>query len=970
MKLALNVICKDEVNDIDRIIHDYREYFDELVFAVDDQKVFDDCSASYHQFYPDIKFYKYEWVDNFAHKRNFVAGKTESEYYLRIDCDDVIENPEKIRQVFKGMVDNDISIAFVSYVYSRDKDGNCNAEHWRETIIRKRPEINWNKSVHENLCYPENAGINSFKTDAFRIIHNITPEHAEESSARNLKLLLAEFDANKKDTDPRTIAYLGRVFMALESYKLAIPFLELLIEKSGWDDDKYFAWIHLAECHKRLGNLDLASGACNEALEMNMEFPDAYISKGTVHLMRSEYDKALNWFMYGIVRKKPDTMFVIDPSIYGYRVRMYIAMAYLGKGMYRDALKWFYEAKNLAPTNPDILSKEKVFVDALESSEYVKNLLGIIKYTKDEKSVEKLIDSIPAEILKDERVTKVKNKYCKPTVWSKKSVVIYCGASWEDWTPASVLNGIGGSEEAVIYLSQELAKLGWEVTVYNQCGDNGGNYVGVTYKNYWEFNKRDTFHILIGWRRDIFKDYHYRCRKEIVWLHDVPKEGDFKDGKHRLDKVVVLSQFHKQFLTKELPDRCLFVSANGINLPDFKFSLLTRNPHRMIYTSSYDRGIEHLLEMWGEIRKEVPDAELHLFYGWKTYDEMMKLGYRSKKYRAAMSALINQEGVTDHGRVGHKELVKEFQKSGIWVYPSHFDEISCISAMKAQACGCVPVCTDYAALNETVKGGVKVNGKADDPLVVEKFKTELLKVLKDTEYQEKLRSELPDKEIFSWENVAKKWDKDLFKFEGLQYENLQDYEECYSKFHPDVNLPIVEGQSFERQFWAADFLKLHPELKTGIDIGSFDGGLGVKLSLKFKDKFVCDIQDIKVIEMEFAKKVVEENGLKTEFFTGCSFERFNSNKKYDIAFLMEVLEHTLEPQVVLKKIHDLLGDGGYLLISVPHKDGNFGRAKDELFNSSHLRDYDEETLKAEVSTLFKIEGTSVAADLIQLVAKK
>jgi len=754
--LALNVIVKNEYDDVVRIIEKYRKYFGELCFSVDDKEVFDRLSEKYNDD-PIVRFFKYEWCDDFAHKRNFLVDNTENSFYFRMDCDDEIENPENIFAIFERTVGR-FDIVLVPYVYAKDQDGNCTAEHWRETIIKKRPEVKWNKTVHENLSYPENVEIKNVKADSFRIIHNLTKEHAAESTKRNLKLLIKEFEKDKEETDPRTIAYIGRVYMELGLLESAIPFLELLIAKSGWDDDKYFAWIHLAECHRTLGNHKLAVGACNEALEINTNFPDAYISQGNVHLAMGDYGKALDWLMYGLVRKKPETMFVIDPSIYGWRVRMYIAMAYLGKGQYEEAMQYFVEAKKLAPTNPELLEKEKTFVDMFDSSQYLKHLTWVIGKTDKQ---EEMAELIPEKFLKDERFWMLKNVFCKPKIWSDKSIVIYCGNSWEEWTPPNVLTGLGGSEEAVIYLSKELAKLGWEVTVFNRCNDNDGVYDGVTYRNEYEFSLRDSYNIIISWRKDIFKCKKISGKKRIVWLHDIVNKTDYTSGEEYLETVMVLSQFQKSLLTKELPDSRIYVSKNGINLEDFKPSLLPRNPHRMIYTSSYDRGIEHLLTMWSDIRKEVPDAELHLFYGWQTYDAMMKKGFRPVEFREWMTKLMQQDGVFEHGRVGHRQLIKEFQKSGVWVYPCHFEEISCISAMKAQACGCVPVTTDYAALDETVIGGVKVHGSAGEGDTNDRFKEALIKVLKDTDYQEKLRSELPDKEIFSWERVAKDWDKNL-----------------------------------------------------------------------------------------------------------------------------------------------------------------------------------------------------------------
>jgi len=48
------------------------------------------------------------------------------------------------------------------------------------------------------------------------------------------------------------------------------------------------------------------------------------------------------------------------------------------------------------------------------------------------------------------------------------------------------------------------------------------------------------------------------------------------------------------------------------------------------------------------------------------------------------------------------------QAANIFAYPTAFYEIDCISACKAQATGALPVVTDFAALDETVKFGDKI----------------------------------------------------------------------------------------------------------------------------------------------------------------------------------------------------------------------------------------------------------------------
>lgn len=759
-KLALNIIFKNEVHEAERILVKYQDYFDEICFAVD-QKI-----DEFKKFATDkIKIFPYVWIRDFADKRNFLASKTESKYYFRMDADDDIESPENIRECFDEMVKKNMPIMYVPYIYSKDDDGNCNAEHYRETIIRKEPDIYWKKKIHENIFIVDQNKYSMIKTDKLKILHNLTPEHVEEANRRNLIALLEEFKENGVETDPRTVGYIGRVYMGMGKWKEAIPFLELLIEKSGWDDDKYFAWVGLADCLQTLGNLKMAIAACNEALAINTKFPEAYLKMGQIYNDKKDYEKALDWLMPGLVRPKPDTMFLIDPSVY-IRGKINASIAFFHKGDFEQALKYLMLAKKESPSIDFIKQNEKLYVDACANNMFLANFIKILKYIemKDKDKLSDMVSAIPKNMLQDERMWTLKHKFGKTRKWPKKSIAIFCGSSWETWNPSSVLKGIGGSEEAVIYIAPELVKLGYHVEVFNNCGDYYGVYDSVKYRNYFEFNPYDEFDNVIAWRNNIFGNEELKINNRIIWLHDVPAPNWFQGDEHKsFDKVMVLSEYHKTLLHKDIPDDKIFVSSNGINVKDFVNPGIKRNPKRCIYTSSYDRGIEHLLRMWPDILKEVPEAELHLFYGWNTFDSIAKNFPQMAEIRAELIQLMDQPGVTDHGRIGHKQLIKEFYKSGIFVYPSHFDEISCISIMKAQACKCVPVTTDYAALAETNKTKNFVKGKCGEGDTNERYKKVLISMLKNPDnIQDRIREEV-GKYDFSWTEVAKLWQKSLLK---------------------------------------------------------------------------------------------------------------------------------------------------------------------------------------------------------------
>ena len=180
-----------------------------------------------------------------------------------------------------------------------------------------------------------------------------------------------------------------------------------------------------------------------------------------------------------------------------------------------------------------------------------------------------------------------------------------------------------------------------------------------------------------------------------------------------------------------------------------------RNNKAVVYTSSYDRGLQFLLTIWPEVKKEVPEAELHIYYGWQLFERFYKDNPERMAWMNEMNKMMEYDGITHHGRVPQKEIIKEMEKYGIWAYPTPFYEISCITAMKSQICGCVPVCTNFAALETTVQYGAKVDGDIYDPEVLEKFKQELITMLKDEKKQEEIRKEILPKFKTELNNLKK-----------------------------------------------------------------------------------------------------------------------------------------------------------------------------------------------------------------------
>ena len=188
---------------------------------------------------------------------------------------------------------------------------------------------------------------------------------------------------------------------------------------------------------------------------------------------------------------------------------------------------------------------------------------------------------------------------------------------------------------------------------------------------------------------------------------------------------------------------------------------------RFIYSSSPDRGLDTLLYLWQFIRREFPQATLHVLYGFNNWNKAIdqRNNEQEKKWRDQIMKDMNQSGVHYYGRVDQNTVAKMYQSADIWFYPSKFTETFCITALEAQISKTVIVCTDLAALHTTVGDrGILIQGDAYTKEYREKALQEVFAILKD----EKRRKEMVEK-AYEWAK-QQTWDaraKEMLNITGL-----------------------------------------------------------------------------------------------------------------------------------------------------------------------------------------------------------
>ncbi len=346
--------------------------------------------------------------------------------------------------------------------------------------------------------------------------------------------------------------------------------------------------------------------------------------------------------------------------------------------------------------------------------------------------------------------------------WPEKSIVYFCGQGLEPWDDSSLKSGIGGSESAVIYLSREWVKAGYKVTVFGSPHTEHVDEYGVEWLDHSKCHSKDQFDIFIAWRNFGLFDQPVSARISLLDCHDILLDTDADALKlSRIHRLMVKSVYHRNNLY-DLDDGQFEIISNGIDLGLLEESnSQSRKLKKVIYASSYDRGLEMMLRYgWARILNRHPDAELHLYYGWEGYDKMPDPTGKRAQWKRQMLELFRQPGIFEHGRVGHQQLLTEKQSASVHYYGCTFEEIDCISVRESAAAGCLPVSTAYAALNEKeyVK---KVPG---DPRAIETHKqlADLVSNLLGKDLQSERERVMQLARSESWKEIARRW-MDLFE---------------------------------------------------------------------------------------------------------------------------------------------------------------------------------------------------------------
>ena len=679
-----------------------------------------------------------------------------------LDSDDIVIGAENLRPALAKFDRGARLRLLAKYEYAVDEHGAPLVEQWRERVVWADQPYSWVRPVHEHLA-ADDGRVDDVRLDV------VTWRHARDHGTRterNLRILegYAARLGEAADADPWVRANFALELHRSSRFEEALPHFEAYAKISERRDECALACVFasnaaLATCAYGPGADTVRKSALAWALRAR-EF------EGQHGWREARFQEARVRFVIGAVAMGEDA---------SDRAEMERC---------RDVLlEYLAQPPTVSPLAVNVQDR---VLNAPELLRVVSELL------RDWRGAVAACDLVLA--VKDDAVTAFhRRRYAhllersEPGFRSSAKqgfdVVIATGASPEEWDPAILAEkGMGGSETAVVEVSKRLARDGHIVRVIANCPEIAV-HDGVLWLPTMHLADVGEPDVAVAWRDASLLEACEGARLRFIWAHDLGIAGVTPERLALADRVMGVSAWHTEHLRKlySLSQQRAFRTRNGLDLDRFAWAdvkasqdedgrisgtltmraLPARDPHKAIWSSSPDRGLAVLLDLWPRIREQVPDATLDVFYGFDNVDKVLEatkdlnLAYVMARIRQQIATL---PGVVHHGRVDQRTLARAMLGAGVLAYCTPWWETSCITTMEAQAAGMRIVTTDLAALSETVGDrGTLLAGDYLTPEYQEQFVTAVVDAMLVPGDEDRRRSQAYARQHFSWDGVASDW---------------------------------------------------------------------------------------------------------------------------------------------------------------------------------------------------------------------
>ena len=718
--LCLNMIVKNESHIIKNTLIKLLNKVKFDYWVISDTGSTDNTKELITDFFKEVniqgELYEDEWKD-FGHNRTVALEHAfgKSKYLMIFDADDEICGDFVLPELTKD-----------SYHF---QFGDANGTSYTRTqIVNNKKRWKYVGVLHEIITSID-------PTDGMDVIngnyYTVSGKSGDRSRDVNkylkdaliLEKAYEEAIKNNDDIYHRYGFYCANSYYDCGNYEDAIKWYKKTLDNNNWNQEKYVSCLRIFNCYRSLNQQETGMFYLVKSIEYDKERTECLYELISYYCCNGSYEVAYAYFtvlkpffndkylITGLHNKLfvdssksnlflPYYMILVADKVHEYDtvIQMYRIIFtqkhkehskfFIGNMLYN--LQFFIEK-----VKPADVEFNRLFKD------YVAFLISINYPIHDHEFMSKYekygvtISSFSEPVFSLEECSKSKN------------ILIYSGYAPSKWNNSfSVNNALGGSETAISCLSQFFPK---EYNVYVAGEVDEEKFDNITYVNLQNLSnliKTTAFHTIIVSRYLNFYEVYknFSAYQTFIWGHDVAlyQYGSYLSAESILTKwsskitgCVCQTEWHKNHflsLYPQLRDKIRVIN-NGIAAQLFTFKN-KKVSNKFIYTSCSERGLLRLIRLWPTILENLPDAELVI----SSYNNFPK----SEEDNTILEYIKKTQSVTHVGKLNRTELYNLMSTAEYWLYPSYFQETSCITSLELLASEVICLYYPVAGLVNTI----------------------------------------------------------------------------------------------------------------------------------------------------------------------------------------------------------------------------------------------------------------------------
>ena len=582
---------------------------------------------------------------------------------------------------------------------------------------------------------------------------------------------------NKDELYNRYGFYCANSYYDCGKWEDAIKWYKITLDNKNWEQEKYVSCLRLYNCYRVLKQTETGTFYLVKSFSYDKERPEClfelvayYAANGLSDIAYNYYNMVKSFYNERYLKNGLNNKLFLDVSAANLFLPYFMVIICDTVKDYETALQMykiiftkkhierskhhignllfnlqFYIDSNTFKKDQDLLPLFKEYIDFLISINYPIHDHNdfMVKYEKYGITLPKIAEPT----------------FSRDDCFKSKNILVYAGYAPFKWNYTfSLNNALGGSETAVASLTKNFPNT---YTIYVAGVVEEETIDNVTYidfKNLSNLIKTTPFHTIIVSRYLNFYELYknFSAHQTFIWAHDIllyeygtnlSVESILTKWSSKITGCICQTEWHKNLflsLYPQLKDKINTIN-NGINTQLFNSNNSNIKPkkitNRFIYTSCSERGLYKLVQLWQSILENLPDAELMIssYNNFPNSDEDIKI----------LEIIRKTPSIKHMGKLNRTQLYNLMSSAEYWLYPSYFQETSCITSLELLASEVICLYYPVAGLVNTVGDyGIPISdGNEIDTLLSLsiKKKTELKK--RGQEYALSC----------SWQNRADEW---------------------------------------------------------------------------------------------------------------------------------------------------------------------------------------------------------------------